>query len=157
MGYFRRLRDWLRRLCTGGQHVPETSTKYSDNAASLFPLEERPTVARPAANVIAWFPNAPRRSILLAQQFVDAALALPGVSARKHGDGIEFQPNFVWIERVYTVDHGFKLSLKGAESEIKQHLPDAGPGMWNYTRVRIDSDASLAKAIECIPIAWRAR
>jgi hypothetical protein len=153
----RKLRDWFRHLCTRGRQMPEPSIEPSDNEGSLFPREEPPTPRTPGLNVNEWFPNAPRRSILFAQQFVDAALAYPGVTAERHGDGIEFRPNFVWIERVYTLHQGFKLSLKGDESEINQHLPDAGPGMWNYTRVRIDSDAKLAKAIACIPIAWRAR
>jgi hypothetical protein len=138
---------------TRSRHASEPVTKPR-YFPMLFP--EQPLTPM-SANVIEWFPNAPRRSVRLAQQFVDAVLAYPGVTAERHGDGIEFRPNFVWIERVYTLDHGFKLSLKGAESEIKQHLPDARPGMWNYTRVRIDSDAKLAKAIACIPIAWRAR
>jgi hypothetical protein len=156
--------DWFRCWFTPGRHAPEPGNKNSDISRPGFPEElptlfpeEPPTTVKATANVIEWFPNAPRRSIVLAQRFVDAALALPGVTAEKHGDGIEFRPNFVWIERVYTLHQGFKLSLKGSLFEIKAHLPHATSGYLNFTRARIDSEERLDGAIKCIPIAWRAR
>jgi hypothetical protein len=149
--------DWLRRKLYPGRSTsdsPATTTK--NDSAELFP-EQQSTTSAQTLSALGCFPLAPRASVVLTQRFIDEVLKIPGVTANKHRDGIQFRPNFVWVERVYTVDHGFKLSLKGAEAEITQHLPNALPGRWNFTRARIDSEATLAGAIECIPIAWRAR
>lgn len=72
---------------------------------------ERPASMPPAVvcfDVAECFPLAPRDSVVWAQEFVEHALRMPGVKARKYGAGIEFIPKFVRSERVYTRDHDIK-------------------------------------------------
>jgi hypothetical protein len=57
------------------------------------------------------FVHAPRLSVDWSQQFVEAALSYDGVKASVNGPGIGFDPNFVFIERVYTEDDGFAASF----------------------------------------------
>jgi len=136
-----------RMFNEGGQRVCSEAT-------------ERPVSMPPAVvcfDIAECFPLAPRDSVVWAQEFVEHALRMPGVKVRKYGAGIEFIPKFVRIERVYTRNHGFILSLKGDYRQVRELLPNASCGMWYYTRARITTKASLAAAIKCIPIAWRAR
>src|SRR6266516_6328488 len=44
------------------------------------------------------FLHFPRRSIAFAQRFVDEVLKFPNVKVGRHGNGIGFHPQFVWIE-----------------------------------------------------------
>jgi hypothetical protein len=103
------------------------------------------------------FPRVSVETLTLVQPFVDAALSCGAVTANKHGEGIQFRPNFVCIERIYTMKRGFKLSLKGDLAAIREHVSSAAPGMWNYTRLRVQDERALAAAIKCLPIAWDAR
>lgn len=76
------------------------------------------------------FPRLDRLTIQQTQKFVDAALDYRGVRAFKNEDGIGFDPNFVFIERVYTKEVGFSASFYGAPSTFADYEISMLPGPW---------------------------
>src|SRR5260370_34871084 len=92
-------------LCTGilSDHFLSSSTKPISGVSKTRPINlatsnTAPARATGAFDVARAFPGFPARSVELAQRFIDTALKLPNVIARRHKNGIDIRPNFVRIE-----------------------------------------------------------
>jgi hypothetical protein len=112
-----------------------------------------------AFDVAIEFPRYPRKSQEYAQQVVNEALKLPGVTARKsnRGIGITFTPNFISIEYLRKRTPGIELSL-GAPRARLNALPGIKKGRTNsYSRIQIDDDQLLAQSLPLIREVYEVR
>jgi hypothetical protein len=100
------------------------------------------------------FAHAPQRSVAWAQQFVDVALSYQEVRAFPNDAGVGFDPNFVFIERVYTEEEGFAASFYGGPDEFAKYGHRLKPGRSNsYSRLKVYSADSLGIAEKCLHIS----
>jgi hypothetical protein len=98
------------------------------------------------------FPRYPRKSQEYAQQVVDEALKLPGVTAQRsnRGIGITFKPNFISIEYLRKRTPGIELSL-GAPHDKLDAPPQIKKGRTNsYSRILIDNDELLMQSLPLV-------
>ena len=104
------------------------------------------------------FPNNPNLSNRYAQEFVDATLAVKGVLAFKNRDGVGFDPNFVFIERIYSRDIGFVASFYGGpeKHQSANRLIKKGRGV-SYSRMQVRSSEDLEFAKKSINVAYKLR
>jgi hypothetical protein len=101
------------------------------------------------------FAHAPRLSVEWSQRFVDAALSYEGVRAFFNDPGVGFEPNFVFIERVYTEHDGFIASFYGATEQFRRYGHEVEPGRAAHTwsRIRVRSPELLERALKCLHIS----
>lgn len=93
-------------------------------------------------------------TIQQAQTSVDAALDYRGVRAFKNDGGIGFDPNFIFIERVYTKEVGFAASFYGPPSAFDDYHISMLPGRGNsYSRLKVKSDQDLKVALKALHIS----
>jgi hypothetical protein len=112
------------------------------------------TSAQNAFSVRSHFSFAPQASTDWAQQFVDACLSYESVRAFVNEGGIGFDPNFVFIERVYTEEEGFAASFYGTPDEFAKYGHQLQPGRSNsYSRLRVKSSSVLEQALKCVHIS----
>jgi len=79
-------------------------------------------------SVSRYFSGVPARSLEWSQKFVDEALSYRNIRAFHNEPGIGFDPNFVFIERVYTENEGFIASFYGTVDEFRQYGHEVEPG-----------------------------
>ena len=97
-------------------------------------------------------------TIAWTQQIVDAALSYPDVTARRHDCGIEFSPNFIWIERLYTRFGGVLVSFYGEPSRFRKAGVPVKPGRSAYySRISVRSSETLQDALKALMLArgWK--
>ncbi len=100
------------------------------------------------------FPERSPATILKTQRFVDEALSYRGVRAFKNKDGIGFDPNFVFIERVYSEEDGFSVSFYGSPEDFARHGLNVLPGRGaSYSRFKVKADHDLNLAIKALHIS----
>ena len=101
------------------------------------------------------FVNYPKLSIELAQRFTDETLKLPNVRAFWSGDGIGFDPNFVFIERLKSRDSGITVSFYGAPHAHKNKPSILSKGRGDsYSRAIVNSFAELEVVLPHIKQAY---
>lgn len=114
-------------------HLQESSTAF--RAKSVTGREAEDTrhgtqrYRSPVANgfsVAGEFPDREKITVDQAQKFVDAALDYENVRAFKNDEGIDFDANFVFIERVYSKETGFSASFYGRPEKFSDY--GTGPG-----------------------------
>lgn len=144
---------------------PEELTLTSEpirppQTSATWQAEAQRTVAMEAGfSVCSHFVHAPRLSVDWSQQFVEAALSYEGVKAFVNGPGIGFDPNFVFIERVYTEDDGFIGSFYGTVEQFRRYSLELEPGRTpaSYSRLRVKSAELLQRALKCVHISANLR
>ena len=106
-------------------------------------------------SVSRYFLGAPTRSVEWSQKFVDEALSYRDVRAFHNEPGVGFDPNFVFIERVYTENEGFIASFYGTVDIFKQYGHEVEPGRApeSYSRLRVKSADLLDRALKCLHIS----
>ena len=69
--------------------------------------------------------------------------------------GIGFDPNFVFIERIYTENEGFIASFYGTIDVFRQYGHELEPGRApdSYSRLRVKSVDLLDRALKCLHIS----
>ena len=102
-----------------------------------------------------YFGGSPSRSVAWSQRFVDEALLYRDVRAFHNEPGVGFDPNFVFIERVYTENEGFIASFYGTIDIFKQYGHEVEPGRApeSYSRLRVKSADLLDRALKCLHIS----
>jgi hypothetical protein len=138
--YFLARKNALPPVVGGGATVPEQA-----NRADFHAFDVR-----------SHFPHYPSRSVDLAQQFVDKALALPEirVSQSLSGRGVAFEPNVVFIEYLQKrPPGGIGVSLYGEPSRHSnlKLLPGRNP---NYSRIVIRTKEELSNVLPEIRRAY---
>ena len=106
-------------------------------------------------SVSQYFSGAPARSVEWSQKFVDEALSYLDVRAFHNIPGIGFDPNFVFIERVYTENEGFIASFYGTIDVFRQYGHEVEPERTpdSYSRLRVKSADLLDRALKCLHIS----
>jgi|ERR1035437_1409069 hypothetical protein len=108
--------------------------------------------ASTAFDVARAFPEANPGSARLAQRFMDEAMQLPGVTARRHTRGmvIDIRPNFVRVEHLKTRRVGITVSFYG-----RNHSNSLlRPGMGAYKRAYLETDAQLQQVLPLVKAAY---
>jgi hypothetical protein len=133
-------------------HPPQTSATWQAEAQRAGSMEV-------GFSVRSHFVHAPRLSVEWSQQFVEAALSYDGVKAFVNGPGIGFDPNFVFIERVYTEDNGFIASFYGSVEQFRRYSLELEPGRTpaSYSRLRVKSPELLQRALKCLHVSANLR
>ncbi|MDB4438095.1 hypothetical protein N9195_00740, partial [bacterium] len=88
--------------------------------------------------------------------FVDTALDYEGVTAFSSGKGkgIGFDPNFVFIESVYSTQTGFLASFYGRPEKFGDYGITMEPGRGeSYSRYKIKSSQDLDVALKALHIS----
>jgi hypothetical protein len=146
---------------TTSKAKPSNETEGTVRGAGVTTWQAEPrqkTSPQSSFSVRSHFSFAPRASTDWTQQFVDVCLLYVGVRAFVNEGGVGFDPNFVFIERVYTEEEGFAASYYGAPEEFAKYGHQLQPGRSNsYSRLRVKTPEALARAIRCAHISAKLR
>ena len=133
------------------ESIPGIGERRGGSWQTEEPLREQ---GKASFSVATEFPRLDRLTIQQTQKFVDAALDYRGVRAFKNEDGIGFNTNFVFIERVYTKEVGFSASFYGAPSTFDDYEISMLPGRGNsYSRLKVKSREGLEVALKALHIS----
>jgi hypothetical protein len=113
-------------------------------------------LARGGFDVANALPGFPVKSVELAQRFVDAALKLPNVVARREKSGVDIRPNFVRVEALLSRAgrSGIRVSFYDAGGRFTVSPPALKRGMGNYKRAVVESASTLEEILPLIKQAY---
>jgi hypothetical protein len=131
-------------------------TRHLDSGVSSWTGDRRPSQNEGDSffQVQGRFPGVSSYSVKWAQEFVNAALSYNGTKAFQNDQGVGFEPNFVFIERIYTREDGFIASFYGPPRKFYDAGIHVEPGRSrSYSRLRVKSTSDLNVALRALELS----